>query len=205
VKTFERILFLIAFLFIDVYTTRHIYQRWLAPSTSALDQFKTETEAAITSASELKELLTKYRPAREAVRQLERQNAGKPPDQWRFDDQEPFKSEASLRTAIEEWEARQREISEMRIYWVFGFIAGTVGLLVHQRSSKWLGLALIVTGFAEMTWWCSPTWFSSTTAETERLLNNKLILSIATFAIMLIGARLLGLIRDDDADHVFTG
>jgi hypothetical protein len=204
VKTFERILFLIAFLFTDVYTTRHIYLRWLAPTTSVLDEFRSETETAITSAEELRQLLKKYRPSREAVRQLEQRNVGKPPDQWRFEDQEPFKTEASLRAAIEEWEAKQREIFEMRVYWTFGLIAAVAGLIVHERSSKWLGLALIITGFAEMIWWCSPAWFSQATAETDRLLNNKLILSIVTFVILIISARALGLIRDTNANHAKT-
>lgn len=197
-RTFERILFLIAFLFIDVFTTRHIYLRWLAPTTSVLDEFRTETERAITSAEELQQLLTKYRPSRQAVRQLEQQNVGKPPDQWRFEDQEPFKTEASLRAAIEEWEARQREIFEMRVYWMFGLLAAVVGLIVHEKSSKWLGLALLITGFSEMIWWCSPAWLSRATAETTRLLNHKLVLSIVTFAILISGARILGLIKDTE-------
>ena len=198
-KTFERILFLVAFLFIDVYTTRHIYQRWLAPETSVLDEFRTPTESAISSAAELQQLLAKYRPALAAVRQLERQNAGKSSSDWRFEDQEPFKTEASLRAAIEEWEAKQREIFEMRVYWTFGLIAATIGFIVHRKKSRWLGLALLITGFAEMIWWCSPTWFSRATTETARLLNNKLVLSVATFVLLVVGARLLGLIRDDDA------
>lgn len=191
-------MFLIAFLFIDVYTTRHIYLRWLAPTTSLLDEFRTETESAISSAEELRLLLEKYRPSREAVRRIELQNVGKPSHEWRFEDQEPFKTEASLRSAIEEWEAKQREIFEMRFYWIVGLIAGVVGLAIHQKKSKWLGLAFILTCFAEMIWWCSPSWFSRATAETDRLLNNKLVLSVATFIVLIVGARVLGLIRDDD-------
>jgi len=111
-KTFERVLFLLAFLFIDIYTTRHIYRLWLAPTTSVLDEFKGKAEIAVDSATDLRQLLAKYRPAREAVRKLERQNAGKPELEWRLADQEPFLTEATLRRAIEAREARQAHRSQ---------------------------------------------------------------------------------------------
>jgi hypothetical protein len=195
-KTFEKVLFLIAFLFIDIYTTRHIYLLWLAPRTSVLDEFKGETEKAIDTASELKQLLAKYRPARDAVVRAERQNAGKPQETWRFEEQEPFKTEITLRRAIEEWEAKQQELFEMRVYWGFGFVAAIAGFIIHRRRSQLLGLALMISGFAEMTWWCSPTWISQTTAETDRLLGNKLALSLTTMLLLLIGVRFLGMLRD---------
>ena len=196
-KTFQHVLFLIAFLFIDIYTTRHIYQRWLAPKASVLDEFRTETETVIDSASELQQLLARYRPAREAVRQLERQNLGRSPDEWQFENQEPFKTEATLRNAIEQWEGKQRELFETRIYWTFGLIATVLGLIIHRKASHWLGLALMITGFAEMIWWCSPSWISQASAETERLLTNKLVLSVATLLLLLLVARLLGLLVDN--------
>lgn len=202
-KTFERVLFLVAFLFIDIYTARHIYQLWLAPRTSVLDEFKTETEIVLDSASELRQLLAKYRPAREAVQKLERQNVGKPPDQWRFEEQEPFKTEATLRQAIEEWEAKQRELFQTRVYWTFGLIALIAGVIVHKKASHWLGLALMITGFAEMIWWCSPT-FTQATAETERLLGNKLVLSITTMALLLLGSRFLGLLTNSEGEKKQT-
>ncbi len=196
-KTFERILFLAGFLLLDVYTTRHIYNLWLAPKSSVLDEFKGEAESAITSATDLRELLAKYRPARQAVRKIEEQNYGKPPDQWRFEGQEPFKTEATLRQAIEEWEEKQRDLFETRVYWAFGFIGAIAGLIVHQKGSRWLGLAFLMTGFSEMIWWCSPAWFSRSTAETDRLLGNKLVLSLATIVFLMATARVLRLLTDD--------
>ena len=197
-KTFERVLFLIGFLFIDVYTTRHVYQLWLAPTRSVLDEFKGETEGAIESATELEDLLKRYRPARAALDQLEKQNRGKSSDAWRFEDQEPFKSEATLRRAIEEWEQKQNDLFEMKVYWSFGLLSAVLGLFVHRKASRWLGLALMIAGFAEMIWWCSPAWFSQATAETRRLLGYKLILSVTTMLLFMGGARLLGLLRNDE-------
>jgi len=202
VKTFERVLFLVGFLLITVYTTRHVYQLWIAPRTSVLDEFKGEAENSIQSASQLRELLAKYRPAREVVHKLEQQNLGKSPDAWRFEDQEPFKTESTLRRAIEEWEEKQRALIEMRAYWMFGLIAATLGVLVHRKASRWLGLALAVTGVSEMIWWCSPAWFSQETAETTRLLGNKLILSSVTLLLLVVGARLLGLLANQDREAI---
>jgi len=197
VKTFERVLFLIGFLFIDVYTTRHIYHLWLAPTSSVLDEFKGEAQGAIDSATELQDLLKRYRPVRETVRKLEDQNRGKSPDTWRFEDQEPFKSEATLRRAIEEWEQKQNDLFEMEVYWSFGLLGVVLGLLVHRKASRWLGLALLIAGFAEMIWWCSPAWFSQATAETQRLLGYKLTLSLTTMLLFMGAARVLGLLRND--------
>ena len=197
VKTFERVLFLAAFLFVDIYTTRHIYQLWLAPTSSVLDEFRAEVETSISSAASIRELIAKYRPARDAVRKLEEQNRGKSPEQWRFEDQEPFKTETTLRQAIEEWEQKQHDLFETRVYWAFGLITAILGLLIHRKVSRWLGLAFLITGFSEMVWWCSPSWFTRATAETERLLANKLALAVATMLLLVGGARLLGLIADE--------
>lgn len=197
-KTFERVLFLIGFLFIDIYTTRHIYHLWLAPTSSVLDEFRGQTQNAIETANQLDDLLKKYRPVRDAVRKLEDQNRGKAPDAWRFEDQEPFKSEATLRQAIEEWEQKQNDLFEMKVYWSFGLLGVVLGFVIHQKASRWLGIALLVTGFAEMIWWCSPAWFSQPTAETHRLLGYKLTLSVATMVLFMVVARMLGLLRNDD-------
>ena len=197
-KTFERVLFLLAFLFIDIYTTRHIYQLWLAPTGSVLDEFNDETQNAIDSANDITSLLAKYRPARATVKRIEHQNVGKPPEEWRFDDQEPFKTEASLRSAIEEWEAKQREVFEMRVYWIFGLFGAIAGAFIYAKKSRWLGLAFMITGFAEMIWWCSPSWINRATAETERLLANKVALSVMTLLFLVAGARTLGLLKNPD-------
>lgn len=198
-KTFERVLFLAGFLFIDVYTTRHIYQLWLAPTSSVLDEFRPEVEASITSAKDLHDLLAKYRPVYQSVRKLEEQNRGRPSEEWRFEDQAPFKSEATLRQAIEEWEQKQRDLFETRIYWVLGLITALVGFGVRVKASRWLGLALLITGFSEMIWWCSPAWFSRTTAETDRLLAHKLVLSVVTILFLVVVGRVLGLLRNEDS------
>lgn len=196
-KTFERVLFLAAFLLIDIYTTRHIYQLWLAPTSSVLDEFRPQVEASISSATNLQELVAKYRPAREAVDKLRQSNRGRSPEEWQFEQQEPYKTESTLRNAIEEWEAKEHELFETRVYWSLGLLSATFGFFIHRKVSRWLGLALLVTGFSEMVWWCSPSWFTRVTAETERLLANKLALAVVTMLLLVGGARLLGLIADD--------
>jgi hypothetical protein len=103
----------------------------------------------------------------------------------------------ALRQAIEEWEQRQHDLFEMRVYWSFGLFGVFLGLIIHRKGSQWLGLAFMITGFAEMIWWCSPAWFSQTTAETQRLLANKLALSLTTILLFMGGARLLGLLKND--------
>ena len=200
-KTFERVLFLVAFLLITVYTTRHIYHLWLAPKTSVMDEFKEEVEGTISSATDIQELLVRYRPARQAVRAIEKQNQGKPPEEWRFEEQEPFKTEATLRQAIDEWEEKQRELFQMRVYWAFGLVTAMLGMLVHRKLSRWLGLAWLVTGFSELIWWCSPPWIHRYTIESDRLLENKLILAVVTALLLLGTARVLGLLGDAPANR----
>jgi hypothetical protein len=196
-KTFERVLFLAGFLLLDVFTTRHIYHLWLVPRSSVLDQFTNETEGAIASATSIDALVARYRPIHAAVQKLEQQNRGKAPEQWRFEDQEPFKTETALRQAIQDWEDKQREMFEMRVYWALGLLAAAIGFVVYTKFSQWLGIALLGTGFSEMIFWCSPTWFSRATAETDRLLVNKLSLSVATFVLFMLVVRFLGLLRNE--------
>jgi len=92
----------------------------------------------------------------------------------------------------------------MRVYWAFGLIAAILGLVVYRKASRWLGLALLITGFAEMIYWCSPARFSQTTAETQRLLGNKLVLSLTTMLFFMGVARFLGLLANDDGNPAET-
>ncbi|MFA6958121.1 MAG: hypothetical protein WC538_19815 [Thermoanaerobaculia bacterium] len=201
-KTFERVLFLVAFLFIDIYVTGHIYHLWLEPKSSVMDEFKDEAEGAISSATDIQQLLSRYRPIHEAVKAAEKQNAGKPPEEWRFEEEEPFKSEATLRQGIQEWEERRKELFETRVYWCFGLITALVGLALHAKVSRWLGLAFLATGFSELIWWCSPSWISRATAESDRLLANKLALAAATAVLLVAVARALGILKNESFGNV---
>jgi hypothetical protein len=161
-----------------------------------MDEFKEEVEGAISSATDVDDLLARYRPAFQAVQAVEKKNQGKPPEEWRFTEEEPFKSEATLRQAIEEWEEKQRQLFQMRVYWTFGFATALLGLVVHKNMSHWLGLAWLITGFSEMIWWCSPPWIYRVTTESDRLLSNKLILSVLTTVLIVAAARFLGLLKN---------
>lgn len=85
------------------------------------------------------------------AQEVEDQNRGRSPNEWRFEQQEPFKTEAELRQAIEEWEQKERELFEMRVYWAFGAFAALLGLVIHRRASRWLGLAFLLTHSVQRT------------------------------------------------------
>jgi hypothetical protein len=71
-----------------------------------------------------------------------------------------------------------------------------LGLVVHARGRRWLGLTFLIVGFSEMAFWTCPTFLGSETREFDRLLANKLVLSSVSLVLLGLGVRLLGAFRE---------
>jgi hypothetical protein len=162
---------------------RHLYVRWIAPRTSVLDKYQEKTEKDIAASQSLDELLKQYDEAHRKVKkweesktQEERAKAGT----W----DEPHRSAEKLKEAITAWESRSREISELHFFWWCGLGCVGLGLVAFSCGGRWLGVAGITIGFAEMIYWTSPIFFGSG-AEFERLLTWKLIYTGASLALLL--------------------
>ncbi|NOX53934.1 MAG: hypothetical protein GXP27_05740 [Planctomycetes bacterium] len=194
-KTFQRVLFLLAFVPLSAYTARHVYRRWIEPRDSVLDEFREPIDEEIETASDLESLVARYRKVKHEVDKIAAKHKGEDEDEWKDTSEEPFKSEWKLRNAIENWEAREKEIFELRVYWAFGFLAVLSGTIL-VRKNPWLGLAMLITGFSEMIWWTSPPWGGGSAVEFDRLLINKLFFSVASLGLLLGVAWLIGLFSE---------
>ena len=72
------------------------------------------------------------------------------------------------------------------MFWAFGFALFLIGISLQARGCTWLGMSLLIPGIVEMIWWTSPSFrFAGDPLEFDRLLNNKLCFTIATFALLL--------------------
>jgi hypothetical protein len=65
--------------------------------------------------------------------------------------------------------------------WTIGLLLAIAGTVLYLKRMHWIGTTFIVAGLAEMIWWCSPSISAGgSLAELERILNIKLLLTVAT-------------------------
>jgi hypothetical protein len=197
-----RLLRLTALVTMIVLTTqgiRHFYVRYIEPRTSVLDRFETnDTSKAIAKAASLEELVSRYAPVHEKVvalnAELEKKQADKDdPDQYqlverKFRQAHPeYGQESQLSSAIHEWEANSAKILEVRAFWIAGALLLIPGSILLAKGPYWMGLSFLIPAVVEMLWWSSPSLtFSGCPKEFDRLLENKLLLTTITFAIVLV-------------------
>jgi hypothetical protein len=110
---------------------------------------------------------------------------------------EPFKSEVTLREAITNWEQRAKEVYSLRFYWLVGFILSAAGVATYLREHRWLGTTLLIVGFSEIIYWTTPTFFGGGIQEFDRLVENKLALSVVSVVILGLTLRLLNVFEED--------
>lgn len=187
-KTFKAILGLLAVLVVGSQTFRHIYVRWIESRGSVLDQFE-ETKKSIAEAQSIEELLELYKVAKDRVAEV---------DAAQLDDEESnsnnrrradiYRSEAELKMAIHEWESHRRELIELHYFWWIGLSLALLGAVSYLRLNQWLGIAVILLGYAEMIWATSPSYRAfGNPPEFERLLTFKAVYSMSSLVLIFVG------------------
>jgi hypothetical protein len=198
VNALQKALAIIAFLFLATQAVRNAYLLWLEPQPSVLDVFGRTTKTEIAKATSLQDLVSRYDAAHneaEKVRQ-EQTKAGRNPFLPQNYEVEPFKSESELRGSISEWEARAKEILELRFYWFAGLGFLIIGMLVYEKWNQWLGLTLSIIAFTEFIYWTSPEAFSWVrTLQTSRFYANKLGFAVVSIVLLLIVIHLQGIFK----------
>ena len=190
---------IMALLVLTTQAVRHVYVRYLEPRTSVLDKFEeTEAKKVIQNAAALSDIVKEYEPARKRVDQLneemKKELFGKPNNEYyiletkyREDHKQEYERETELKKGIRDWEIRSKEILELRVFWLFGFIFFVAGIFMLKKRFAWIGMAFIVSGIAEMIWWTSPSFhFFGSPLEFDRLLNNKLCFTIVTIVLLIV-------------------
>jgi hypothetical protein len=184
-KRLQITMFVIGFVILSTQSFRHIYVKWIEPRSSVLDPFREPADTAAASATSLDQLVARYQQARAAVQDYETKGN---PEVMRHErsETEPYATEMALQNRIEEWEAQSRQIFQLRFFWTIGLLATVLGIWCHQRLNAWLGMAAIIGGFTEMAYWTSPLRRSFGAAmEFERLLSNKLVLSLLAWGLLV--------------------
>jgi hypothetical protein len=130
-----------------------------------------------------------YRPAIDKVRE---EDARVPTDErlpsYEREQLEPYKTEAQIRGAIEEWETHHRRLVALHFFWWVGFATMMIAAVAYLRWSRWLGISLFVLGFLEMFYTTCPSLASfGFPLEFERLLVLKLLYSAITLGLVLVG------------------
>ena len=184
----QKSLGVIALVVLAAQTVRHSYLLWLEPRGSVLDAYDQPLRDQVASARSLDELVALYEPVRKQVDEAKKQAVSGRDDKaylTEFYEQEPFKSEASLRQAIQDWEAKAKELRSLRFYWSVGFCLLLVGAALFRFANQWLGIALEILAFSEFIYWTSPSYFGGPGREFDRLLSGKLTLSLLSLALLL--------------------
>lgn len=202
-KALQRTLGMLASLYLVVQTVRHVYVLWLEPRSSVLDKYDQPLKDEIAAAASVDELLRRYDPVRkEADRIKAEQRAADP--KARFEDEqeaEPFKSEKALRDAISSWEERAKEVHALRFYWSVGLLLAGLGVASYKRFNRWLGVTLLTVGFAEVIYWTSPSFLGTATREFDRLLLNKLVLSVLSLVLLGLAIQFLEVFTEERRDQ----
>jgi hypothetical protein len=131
------------------------------------------------------ELLAEYEVSQEAIRQLRESDSTKELFQLRQENGELFARNSALRTELQERESMARELRDIWIFSIAGFILIGLGSLFYSRGNEWVGMSLILPGFLELTYWSSPSFsLGGALQEYELLLVNKIILTIIAFVLL---------------------
>ena len=197
-KALQRTLAILACVFLVVQTVRHAYVLWLEPRKSVLDKYDRPLKDEIAAAASVDELVARYDPVRKDVDRIKAERRAADPKAHFEDEQEaePFRSEASLREAISSWEERAKEIQSLRFYWSVGLFLAVLGVGLYLRANRWVGMTLVIAGFSEIVYWTSPTFLFSATREFDRLLVNKLVLSVVSVVCLGLAIRMLGVFSE---------
>jgi hypothetical protein len=185
-KRLQTTLFVIAFVCIGTQSFRHVYVKWIEPRSSVLDAFRAPVDTAIASAGSLQALVAMYERAHRLVQEYERKPTNPEIPLHERSQTEPYASEMKLQAEIETWEEQTKHIFQLRFFWGLGLLSVVLGIWCHTRWNAWLGMAAIISGFSEMAYWTSPLTRSfGAVPEFERLLGNKLVLSLVTWALLV--------------------
>lgn len=179
-------LFVLGLSILTAQSFRDVYMKWLEPRTSVLDQFKEKAESDVARAHNLQELVALYKDAHSKVKQYEQSHPEDTRPDYERSQTEPYKTEATIRGAIEEWESTAKERRSLLFFWSFGVVVVLAGMWLYRGGKAWLGMTYVITGFAEMIWWCSPSFRSFGSDELERLLTAKLILSLISWLLLIV-------------------
>ena len=170
-------LFLIANVIFITQSARHVHQLMFGAQPSMLDEFNSETQRA-RAETRTDALLSDYRMVEEEIRKLEKGKRHQEVQDIQQQHVELYGKRNALRTEISEREAKTRELRDVWLFSVVGIVLIVAGDGLFRRCVVWPGLALLVSGFSILEYWCSPTFFGGAVAEFRMLTLSKVALTL---------------------------
>ena len=162
-----------------------------------LDRYDHPLGDRISSARSLAELVRLYDPVKREADRIQAAAAKDHQGPSAYDENlEPFRSERDLRQAIQGWEGKNKEIRSLRFYWTAGFLVLCLGFVLHRWGNRWAGLTLEIAAFAEFIYWTSPSFFRENVREFDRLLTQKLLLSVVSVVLLAGVIKMQGIFAD---------
>lgn len=196
-EALKKTLFILSVMAVISYTIRHVYLKWVEPRGSILDKYEEPIVSEIKKATSLQQLEKLYSDASNKVLVYDSLDSIKAMQPYQRDQLEPYKSRDEARNAINAWERQSHEIFQIRFYWVLGLVLAIIGFALYKKVNPWLGITVLITGFAEMVYWSSPSFFFGAEFEYNNLLTNKIILSILTLMLLIIGGFLTDTLKSN--------
>ena len=197
-EALKKTLFILSVVAVTSYTLRHTYLKWIEPRGSLLDKYEKPIVSEIKNATSLEQLENLFVEAHAKVLAYDSVDSIKAMNAYQRTELEPYKIEQEAREAIMSWEQQSHEIFKIRFYWAFGLLLAIIGFVVYKKVNSWLGITVLITGFAEMVYWTSPSFFYGAEFEYNHLLTNKIILSILTLALLIVGGFLTNTLKTGD-------
>ena len=150
---------------------------------SAEEFFEMKEEIKLEASTD--ELLAEYEASQKEIGQLRESDTTKKQFQLRQENVELFARSDALRTELQQRELMARELRDIWIFSIAGFILIGLGSLLYSRGYGWVGMSLILPGFLELIFWSSPSFsLGGALQEYELLLVNKIILTIIAFVLL---------------------
>lgn len=180
-KGFQKTILVIVVLVLSAQLAHFTYMKFLYPTQSVLDD---ALDVSIRETTSLEDLVEQFERSELEVKAYEDALSPRENRKSHRRDIEPYESNRKLRQAIKGWEHQQAQIKRLLFQWTVGLLLALAGTGLYLKRYNWVGTALIVAGLAEMIWWCSPAIsVGGAISEFEKILNIKLILTLATVAV----------------------
>ena len=187
------VVFVLSFMVLSAQLLRHTHERWITKRQSALDQYASNTKAAVLEATSIEELVRRYAVELERSKHAaaERARVADPGAARQYavpPESDPLVFE--LGAAIRDWESKENEIRALAFFWTCACALWVLAVVCNRRGWDWIALAIQTLAFSEMIYWTSPSLMPGTPHELIRLLNYKLLFAGLSLMLLLISWQL---------------
>jgi hypothetical protein len=185
-KALQITLFLVANVIFLSQAARNVHHLIFGAPLSILDKFEPEKEKA-RKEERLDALLADYESVTQKIQALQQGKTQVEAMDLRQQHAELFEKKEALRMEIVQREDKRREMRDLWIYSGYGFALIVMGAFLYRREIVWPGFAILVSGFAILEYWASPSFFGGgALSEYHQLLVSKTVLTFVALTALYV-------------------